>query len=88
MSEIKSRRGGNIRNQRVTHPRKAARRSRALARQQASAEAGLTPQKQLEYLDAAFGKGTGATKERAKLNAQIAAAKAAQQITKKKEKAQ
>ena len=49
--------------------RHEARKARALDRQ--AARATRTPQQQLDRLDAKFGKGQGAKRERARLNAQI-----------------
>lgn len=63
--------GGNVRNRRVTHPRVKARREAAKARQAESDK--RTPEERLARLDAAFGKGKGAKKERAKLLAKIEA---------------
>lgn len=60
-------RGGNVRNQRTTHPMKTARRERAEER----AESYRDPREQLAHLDRMFGKGNGAKKERARLARKI-----------------
>lgn len=67
--EIKRQRGNNLRNSRVRHPRKEARRTRAAER--AAAGATRTPSDRLAALDARFGPGCGATRERARLMALI-----------------
>lgn len=66
VGEVKSlRRGGNVRNSKCVHPKRIERQEGAKARKLLSDA--LTPQQRLANLDAAFGKGVGATKERAKL---------------------
>lgn len=65
-NEVKSlRRGGNARNSRCVHPKRIERQEGAKARKALSDL--LTPKERLARLDAAFGVGQGAQKERAKL---------------------
>lgn len=68
--EIKKARGGNRRNSKTTFPNVAARRERAKVR--AAEAAKRTPEEQLKRLDAAFGVGQGAKKERAKIDRKAA----------------
>jgi len=65
METVFKRRGGNIRNGRTTFPGAQRRQEAAKLRQEATSK--LTPQERLARLDAAFGPGQGAQKERAKL---------------------
>ena len=66
------------------HSVKEARKGRA--EEQAVERAKRTPQQQLERLDQMFGEGKGATKERARLAKQLAAAKPKEKPKEKKEK--
>ena len=54
------------------------------AKKLAEERAGRTDREQLEHLDSILGKGKGAVKERAKLNARIAGSKAPKANSKKK----
>ena len=69
-NEIKGRRGGNVRNKKVTHPRPKARRARAEARQEEYNK--LTTAQKISLLDMDLGVGVGAKKQRAKLQARLA----------------
>jgi len=69
-----AKRAANIaEHRRKWRERRAAKAERLNARQEAAAK--RTPQEQLKRLDMMFGKGKGATKERAKLAARINKAK-------------
>lgn len=68
---LKSRKGGNQRNSRVTHPKKTTRQKNAAER--ASFRAKLSPTQQLDALDKRLGVGVGAVKERKRLTALVKA---------------
>lgn len=65
VSEIRGSRGGNVRNQRVRHPRREERVQRAQERE--ALRKSLTPDQQLAILDQRLGKDVGAVRERARL---------------------
>ena len=72
MNEIRGSHGGNVRNQKCRHERRALRVQRAVERMALSDS--QSPEERLAVLDARLGKGVGAMKERARLAALIAKA--------------